>query len=190
MYPPTYWITLESPVGELLVLGDGEALSGLYLDGQRDFSAPGPGWVRDDERLAPVAAQLREYFEGSRRGFELPLAPTRGSVFQRRVWGELEQIPYGETRTYGELASRLGLPNAARAVGHANGRNPISIVVPCHRVVGSTGALTGYGGGLERKRWLLEFEAAGRSRAGVGNEARPPGFEPGTSRFVAERSIR
>ncbi len=167
MYPRTYWTKLESPVGDLLMLGDGEALSGLYLNGQRDLPAPAPGWARDDERLEPVAAQLREYFEGTRRVFEVPLAPRRGSVFQRRVWGELARIPYGETRTYGELASQLGVPNAARAVGHANARNPISIVVPCHRVVGSTGALTGYGGGLERKRWLLELEAAGRGRAPV-----------------------
>lgn len=114
----------------------------------------------DEHECAPVAGQLAEYFAGARREFELELAP-QGTVFQRRVWDELTKIPYGETVTYGELARRLELtPEAARAVGAANGTNPIAVVVPCHRVIGANGALTGYAYGLEYKRWLLELEGA------------------------------
>jgi len=108
--------------------------------------------------LRRAAAQLAEYFAGARRDFDVPLAP-RGTGFQQRVWRELAKIPYGQTRSYGELARSLGRPTASRAVGAANGRNPISILVPCHRVVAGTGALTGYAGGLAAKRWLLEHEA-------------------------------
>lgn len=108
--------------------------------------------------LALAAAQLAEYFDGARRDFDVPLAP-RGTGFQRLVWRELAKIPYGETRSYGELARALGRPAASRAVGAANGRNPISILVPCHRVIAGSGALTGYAGGLAAKRWLLEHEA-------------------------------
>jgi methylated-DNA-[protein]-cysteine S-methyltransferase len=110
--------------------------------------------------VAPLAAtvvQLNEYFNGGRREFDLPLY-FEGTTFQRRVWQELTEIPYGETWSYGQLARRIGKPSASRAVGLANGRNPISILVPCHRVIGADGSLTGYGGGLERKRWLLAHE--------------------------------
>lgn len=147
--------TFPSPVGELTVTSDGEALTGLYMDGHgRAF--PGHAEV-EDPVLAAARRQLEEYFEGSRREFDLPLHP-RGTPFQREVWEALGAIGYGETLSYGELAARLGRPGAARAVGLANGRNPISIVVPCHRVIGADGALTGYGGGIERKRFLLDLE--------------------------------
>jgi methylated-DNA-[protein]-cysteine S-methyltransferase len=150
--------TVASPVGELLLVGDGAALTGLYMqEGPGRVDPPGAR----ESAAAPFAAarvQLAEYFAGERRRFELSLAPA-GTAFQRCVWAALEEIPFGETAGYGELAGRLGMPRAARAVGAANGRNPISIVVPCHRLVGSGGALTGYGGGLDRKRFLLAHEA-------------------------------
>jgi methylated-DNA-[protein]-cysteine S-methyltransferase len=118
------------------------------------------GWKRDDAALSEARAQLQAYFAGELRGFELPLA-AEGTPFQQRVWRALCDIPYGETISYGELARRIGQPAAARAVGLANGQNPIAIVVPCHRVIGANGSLTGYGGGLERKRWLLAHESRG-----------------------------
>ncbi len=154
-----FWTTYESPLGELFLSGDEHGLTSLYMDGQRYRPRRDPALVRDDDgRLAGAVEQLGEYFEGSRREFDLPIRFTRGNVFQRRVWAELLEIPFGETRSYGEIAELIGMPDAARAVGSANGLNPVSIVVPCHRVIGSDGSLTGYGGGLERKRWLLEFE--------------------------------
>ena len=155
----TTFSTFDSPVGELLLVGDDEGLRGLYLPGHRRGPRVGDGWRRDDAALAAVRAQLAEYFSGERRAFDLPLAPA-GTPFQLEVWDALGRIPYGETRGYGDLARELGRPGAARAVGAANGRNPISIVVPCHRVVGSTGTLTGYAGGLEAKERLLALERA------------------------------
>ncbi|HEU4976428.1 MAG TPA: methylated-DNA--[protein]-cysteine S-methyltransferase [Baekduia sp.] len=155
--------TMGSPVGELLLAGarrpDGTlALHAvLFAEGRRPVAAD-PASTRDDDALAPVRAQLGEYFAGARRTFDLELDP-HGSPFERAVWHALTEIPYGETESYGALARRVGRPGAARAVGLANGRNPISIVVPCHRVIGADGSLTGYGGGLERKRTLLELEA-------------------------------
>lgn len=150
--------TLKSPIGELTLTTDGISVTGLYMRNQ----AHGPGrtrsWKRDDAALKKPLAQLAAYFAGELRDFDLPLA-ARGTPFQQRVWRALCDIPYGETISYGELARRIGQPAAARAAGLANGRNPISIVVPCHRVIGANGSLTGYGGGLERKRWLLAHEA-------------------------------
>jgi methylated-DNA-[protein]-cysteine S-methyltransferase len=150
---------LESPFGPLTaVLTDG-TLSGLYMDAQRHrppeetFGVP----ADDDAPFTAIAEQLQAYFEGELITFTLPLA-LQGTPFQLRVWKALREIPYGETISYGEIAQELGNPNASRAVGLANGRNPIGIIVPCHRVVGSTGSLTGYGGGLDRKRYLLDFE--------------------------------
>lgn len=156
----TIFSTWESPVGELtLVAGE---------DGLRTVSFPGrardPEWARDDAALAPVAAQLAEYFAGERTAFDLTLAP-RGGAFDLSVWKLLQEIPYGETRSYGDLARTLGRMERVRAVGGANGRNPLAIVVPCHRVIGSDGSLTGYGGGLERKRALLDLERGVRSLA-------------------------
>ena len=152
------YTTLDSPVGELLLSGDGQALHGLYMQEGRTAAAVRADWQRDDDAFTDVRAQLDEYFDGRRTDFDLPLAMA-GSEFQRRVWRALQDIPYGETISYGEQARRLGPPATPRNVGATNGRNPISIIVPCHRVVGSDGSLTGYGGGLERKRMLLDLEA-------------------------------
>jgi methylated-DNA-[protein]-cysteine S-methyltransferase len=151
--------TVESPIGELTLASDGEALTGLYMTDQRHRPELPAADGDDDAVLTAAREQLAEYFAGERREFDLPLSPA-GTPFQRAVWEALRDIPYGETAGYGELANRLGRPGAARAVGLANGRNPIAIVVPCHRVIGAAGALTGYGGGLERKRYLLELECA------------------------------
>lgn len=155
---------LDSPVGLLTVVADGGALTGLFFfDHVRMPDAAGFGVVVDpagDFLIDAARQQLTEYFAGSRRSFELPLAPV-GAPFRRAVWDLLTAIPYGETRSYGQLARTLGDPGLARAVGTANGANPLSIVVPCHRVVGSDGALTGYAGGLARKRLLLEHEQSG-----------------------------
>jgi methylated-DNA-[protein]-cysteine S-methyltransferase len=151
------YTTVESPIGELLLLGDGEVLHGLYMQASRKPVRIRPAWQRDDAAFADAREQLAEYFAGERTSFDLPMQ-LEGSAFQRTVWHALTRIPYGQTISYGELARRVGRPAASRAVGLANGRNPISIVVPCHRVIGSSGALTGYGGGIERKRWLLAHE--------------------------------
>jgi methylated-DNA-[protein]-cysteine S-methyltransferase len=156
----------HSLVGPLMLAGDDEALIGLYLPGCHPSTE---GSTRDDARFAEESRQLAEYFAGSRTSFEFPLRPA-GGPFERRVWDELLSIPYGETASYGELARRLGAPGAARAVGAANGRNPIAIVVPCHRVIGSNGSLTGYAGGLECKRALLALEASAGA-APCGDEA-------------------
>lgn len=149
---------IDSPVGPLtLVVGQDRVLCALYTDGQKhlpDAATLGPS---DDDIATDAVAQLAEYFMGSRDAFDLRLAP-RGTPFQRRVWAALSTIPLGQTRSYGELAASLGVPGASRAVGAATGRNPISIIVPCHRLVGASGALTGYAGGVDRKRWLLAHE--------------------------------
>lgn len=151
---------VDSPIGPLLLTSDGKALTGLYTNPSRKAQST-DGWQEDAgiEPLAETARQLNEYFAGARREFDLPLR-LRGTGFQERVWGELRAIPYGTTWSYGQLAKRLGNPNASRAVGLANGQNPISILVPCHRVIGADGSLTGYGGGLECKHWLLTHEGA------------------------------
>jgi methylated-DNA-[protein]-cysteine S-methyltransferase len=154
----TTYSTFSSPIGELLLVGDDDGLRGLYLPDHKRGPAVAGGWVRDDDALSDVRAQLAEYFAGGRTGFDLLLAP-QGTPFQLEVWAALREIPYGETETYGQLAARVGRPGSSRAVGAANGRNPISIVVPCHRVVGAAGSLTGYAGGLDAKRRLLDLEA-------------------------------
>jgi methylated-DNA-[protein]-cysteine S-methyltransferase len=174
----TFYTAMKSPVGPILLLSNGTHLTGLYmseyrhgpsghsgLDGWGIYGGDPDGdrWVeRDEVEPFPEAKrQLEAYFEGRLIEFELPLS-MEGSKFQRNVWDLLMEIPYGTTTTYGELARRLGNPNGSRAVGSANGRNPISIIVPCHRVIGSDGKLTGYGGGLPRKAALLDFEFAVR----------------------------
>lgn len=150
---------IDSPLGPLTALQRDGALIGLYMTPQRHAPKPQANWTPTDQPFAGLRQQLDEYFGGQRQQFELALAP-EGSTFQRKVWEALLQIPYGQTRRYGQLAEQLGQPGAARAVGLANGRNPIGIIIPCHRVVGSQGALTGYGGGLDRKRRLLDHEQA------------------------------
>ncbi|MGO9513704.1 MAG: methylated-DNA--[protein]-cysteine S-methyltransferase [Steroidobacteraceae bacterium] len=149
---------LDSPIGRLLLTCDGECLTGLHMDVPNRPRHLADG-VEDAgaDPLPAAVRQLGEYFSGKRREFDLPLR-MQGTDFQQRVWRNLTKIRYGETWSYGTLARCIGNPNASRAVGLANGRNPISIVVPCHRVIGADGSLTGYGGGLERKRWLLAHE--------------------------------
>ncbi|TWV43562.1 methylated-DNA--[protein]-cysteine S-methyltransferase [Streptomyces misionensis] len=152
---------IDSPYGPLTLVADenDDALCGLYMTAQRHRPAEESFGPRDDSPSCFGAAQeqLTAYFAGELREFTVPLA-LRGTPFQRSVWEQLTRIPYGETRSYGRLAEALGKPGASRAVGLANGRNPVGIIVPCHRVVGTDGSLTGYGGGLERKRRLLDFE--------------------------------
>ena len=148
---------VDSPVGVLTLVAEGEALTGLYFDGRAPRLA-GPAAGAGRERGFEAAReQLAEYFAGERQEFDLPLAP-EGTAFQHRVWALLRAIPYGETRTYGGLAREPGNPGLAREVGSANGRNPLPIIVPCHRVIGAGGKLVGYGGGLDRKRFLLDLE--------------------------------
>ncbi|WP_243417964.1 methylated-DNA--[protein]-cysteine S-methyltransferase [Actinomycetospora cinnamomea] len=148
---------VDSPLGPLTLRAEDGILSGLFMTAHRHGPAADMLGVRDENGLPAVREQLAAYFAGSLRVFDLPLA-LRGTEFQQRVWAALREIPYGATTPYGELAAAIGRPAAVRAVGLANGRNPVSIVVPCHRVVGAGGALTGYGGGVERKRALLDLE--------------------------------
>lgn len=160
----TVFTQLPSPVGPLLLVGedgpDGFVLTGLFLPDHRRGVTVEAGWLEDPHAFDEVARQLDAYFAGDRRTFDLPLGIRGGSDFQHEVWAALRDIPAGTTVTYGDLAARLGRPGSARAVGGAVARNPISIVVPCHRVVGSGGSLTGYAGGLAAKRRLLALEAA------------------------------
>lgn len=157
--------TIDSPIGELTVVSSDGVLSGIYFPGHWHMPAPEVFGTRSERGFEQVREQLGEYFAGERTGFELATT-IAGEDFQRRVWKLIDRIPYGQTTTYGEMAQELGDPILAREVGAAVGRNPLSIVVPCHRVVGKDGKLTGYAGGLERKRFLLELEgAAGRVEA-------------------------
>lgn len=158
------YTTVDSPIGELLLLGEGGTLHGLHMQAGLRPVRVRPDWVRDDAAFPDVRRQLAEYFAGERTSFELKLH-LQGGAFQRTVWHALTQIPYGETISYGELARRIGQPDKARAVGTANGQNPIAVIVPCHRVIGADGKLVGYGGGLDNKRLLLELESGVQSLA-------------------------
>jgi len=159
---------IDSPIGRLMLTSDGTSLTGLYMNLYRNKPTKLPDlngdWVQNAtiDPLPAAARQLKEYFSGKRREFALPLRMA-GTEFQRRVWSELSQIPFGETRSYSQLAKRLNNPNGSRAVGLANGRNPIAIIVPCHRVIGADGSLTGFGGGIDRKEWLLSHEGHPRT---------------------------
>lgn len=155
------YTTVDTPIGALLVAGEEGTIVEIHFAGRGE---PREDWVRDDEALHPAAVQLRSYFAGKRTAFDLELAP-RGTEFQQAVWRALRDIPYGETTTYAEIARRIGRPSAVRAVGAANGANPIPIVIPCHRVIGTSGSMTGFGGGIDVKRRLLALEArvAGRT---------------------------
>ncbi len=160
----TIFTTIDSPIGVLTLTSENGSLSGIQMHEQRHHKEVPAGYCRDDQGLAYAVEQLNAYFAGTLQNFDLPTV-THGTEFQRRVWAALCEIPYGETISYGELARWVGNPKASRAVGLANGRNPLAIVVPCHRVIGADGSLTGYGGGLERKVWLLEHEGAHRPGA-------------------------
>lgn len=150
---------MDSPIGRLLLAGDGRQLSHLGFPSGKGAIAPGPEWGFEDAIFSNVKGQLQAYFDGTRREFDLPL-DLRGTGFQLAVWRELMRIPFGATISYGELARRIGNSAASRAVGAANGNNPIPIIIPCHRVVGTNGSLTGFGGGIETKKWLLALERA------------------------------
>ena len=159
MRETTYYAYFDSPIQSLLLTSDGASLTGLFMVEQKHGPEIGADWMEDQDAapFAETTRQLTEYCAGTRREFDVPLLP-QGTEFQRKVWTELQNIPYGATLSYGALAQKVGSPNASRAVGLANGRNPISIIVPCHRVVGANGKLTGYGGGLPRKAALLALE--------------------------------
>ncbi|MEH3145953.1 MAG: methylated-DNA--[protein]-cysteine S-methyltransferase [Methylobacterium frigidaeris] len=162
--PDTVYTTLDSPIGPLLLAGDGVRLSRLGFPSGKGAVPPRPDWRRDDAAFPEVRAQLGAYFDGRSTRFDIPLDP-RGTPFQLRVWEALTAIPPGETISYGELARRIGQPTASRAVGAANGANPLPVIVPCHRVIGAGGGLTGFGGGIETKRWLLALERGERPQA-------------------------
>lgn len=154
----TRYRTIDSQIGLLTLAGHGEFLTNLVIGGAAHPPAGRERWVEDATAFSDVVAQLAAYFAGKRTGFDVPLRPN-GTSFQQRVWDALSDIPYGETASYGEIAARIGQPGAARAVGMAIGRNPITVIVPCHRVIGANGALTGYAGGLQAKQVLLDLES-------------------------------
>jgi len=154
---PLSYTYFDSPVGRLLLVGDKTSLHFLSFPGGNKAFEPQPAWVQSDTHFDVVKDQLSAYFSGSLDTFNIPLT-LHGTDFQKQVWELLKEIPFGATRTYGGLAKALGRPNASRAVGAANGSNPIPIIIPCHRVIGSTGKLTGFGGGIETKRFLLNLE--------------------------------
>ena len=172
-----YFDRMASPLGDMVLASDGDALSGAWFDGQRHQPAIGPAWQRrqDLSILRRAAAEFAEYFAGERTEFDLPLAPI-GTPFQRDVWHAIADVPFGRTIAYRELAARAGRPGSIRAAGAATGRNPLSIVIPCHRIVGADGALTGYAGGLPRKRSLLELERSVLAAATVPRTARATAF--------------
>lgn len=153
----TLYTYFDSPLEKILLQSDGHFLTALYFPNHKWGTTPEKTWREDDAPFTEVRRQLSEYFAGERQQFDLPLK-LHGTPFQQQVWQELTRIPFGLTITYGELARRVENPAAMRAVGAANGRNPVSIIVPCHRVIGANGKLTGYGGGMERKDWLLAWE--------------------------------
>ena len=153
-----YYCYLKTPIGDLLLAGEDEALSLVAFPEGSMRRDPEPDWIYNEKQFADARQQLTEYFAGERKEFNLPLS-LAGTEFQLRVLEELRHIPYGETTSYGDIAARIGKPKAMRAVGAANGRNPIPIIVPCHRVIGSSGDLTGFGGGLDAKQALLRLEA-------------------------------
>ena len=158
MNPSTRYTILASPIGKILLTATPRGVSGLWMMGQKHCSVIHADWQENSHAFTAANQQLTEYFAGTRRSFDLPL-DAAGTHFQQEAWAALQLIPYGQTRTYQQQAAVIGRPAAMRAVGTANGRNPISIIVPCHRVIGANGSLTGYGGGLDAKQWLLAHEA-------------------------------
>jgi methylated-DNA-[protein]-cysteine S-methyltransferase len=177
MSTTTYYSYFDCPLGRLFVQGDGHFVTGLFLPHHKGWRGPDAAWQLSDAPFASIREQLADYFAGKRREFDVPIK-LAGTPFQLRVWQELVRIPFGTTITYAQLAQRIGKPTASRAVGHANGRNPISIIVPCHRVIGADGKLTGYAGGVDKKQWLLAWER------------RTAASEPADSFDAAESSYR
>ena len=162
----TYFTHVDSPIGRLMLTANERALTGLYFStGNKAKKEPDPAWQLCEARFEQARKELNEYFDGGRRQFNVALEP-RATPFQNKVLAALNQIPFGEVRSYKQIAETIGSPKAVRAVGSANGNNPIAIFIPCHRVVGSNGALTGFGGGLHAKRYLLSLEQPQRSLAG------------------------
>lgn len=159
-----YYCWFNSPIGKLLLAGDEQGLQRLGFPQGKGHVAPESDWVENDNFFTEVKRQLNAYFDGELKEFSLSLVP-RGTEFQLRVLDALQRIPFGETCSYGELARVIGKPNASRAVGAANGRNPLPIVIPCHRVIGSNGTLTGFGGGLDVKQFLLNLENPGQAES-------------------------
>ena len=157
MIATTCYSYVDCPLGRMFVQGDGQLVTGLFMPQHKGWRGPDPSWRRSDVPFTAVREQLAEYFAGERQQFDVPLK-LAGTPFQQHVWRELVRIPFGTTITYAQLAQRVGKPTASRAVGHANARNPIAIIVPCHRVIGADGKLTGYAGGVDNKQWLLAWE--------------------------------
>lgn len=172
-----YFTFLPSPIGQLLITASSTGLRGLWIIGEKHCPNLPPQAAENPDFFSTAAHQLAEYFAGSRQRFDLPLEPT-GTPFQQEAWAALQQIPYGETRTYQQQAAAIARPAAIRAIGTANGRNPLSIIVPCHRVIGANGALTGYGGGLAAKQWLLQHERQFSPATAVTAAPTFPGFFP------------
>jgi methylated-DNA-[protein]-cysteine S-methyltransferase len=170
-----YYTIIRSPIDDLLLVSNGDALTGLYMEQTRHGRAIDAAWKRDPGPLREVVRQLQAYFEGELTRFDVPIVH-EGTDFQRVVWEALRGLHFGERVSYGEMARRIGRPSASRAVGHANGRNPIGIIVPCHRVIGAGGSLTGYGGGLGRKQWLLEHEESRVAHSKSPGGGPHPGF--------------
>ena len=163
----TYYTYIKSPIGRLMLTANERALTGLYFStGDKARKEPDPAWQASEARFEQARNELKEYFAGQRRCFEAALEP-RATPFQNRVLAALNQIPFGQVRSYKQIAEKIGSPKAVRAVGNANGNNPIAIFIPCHRVVGSNGALTGFGGGLDAKRYLLSLEQTQQSISGT-----------------------
>jgi len=169
-----FFTTVSSPVGRLTLVAAGDSLVALYFDDDPHAARARADAARDDRRLRAATTELEEYFAGTRTTFDLPLAP-EGTAFQKKVWAALCRIPFGDTATYGQIARAVGRPAASRAIGGANHRNPIAIIVPCHRVIGADGSMTGYGGGLRRKRLLLDLE----SRVAASGQLTLPGATGG-----------
>ena len=163
----TYYTCIESPIGRLMLTANERAVTGVYFStGDKARKEPDPFWLYSEARFEQAGLELEEYFAGQRRCFEVALEP-RATPFQSKVLAALNQIPFGQVRSYKQIAETIGSPKAVRAVGSANGNNPLAIFIPCHRVVGSNGALTGFSGGLDAKRYLLSLEQTQQSIAGI-----------------------
>lgn len=179
MNHPICYTTLPSPIGELLLTATSHGLSGVWITGEKHCPDISPAWQENPAGFAAAARQLQEYFAGTRREFDLP-RDASGTAFQQQAWDALRRIPYGTTRSYQQQAAAIGRPAAVRAIGTANGKNPLSIIVPCHRVIGANGGLTGYGGGLPAKQWLLQHESRVAAGQPLGPLPPPSSLKPGS----------